>query len=281
MRIAIRHPAAILAGLFLFFAGIAAQPVQAADRGRLEAFLEVTGFDVALESIRLSADSAPAMLGVDADSFGSEWSRLVSEVFATEIMHGMALDILEETLSDSLLDHAADFYATDLGQRLVAAENRAHMMEDDTLKADAGAEIIAGLERIGSDRVALLQRLNDASAVEDSSIRAIQEVQIRFLLAAAAAGVIELRMEEPDLREAMRSEEDMLRQSIRANALASSAYTYQAFSDAELLDYAKALEDERMRRVYELMNAVQYEIMANRFEAVAQRLSQMQPSQDL
>ena len=34
----------------------------AADRGKLEDFLEVTGFDVALESTRLSASSAPDML---------------------------------------------------------------------------------------------------------------------------------------------------------------------------------------------------------------------------
>ena len=45
--------------------------------------------------------------------------------------------------------------------------------------------------------------------------------------------------------------------------------------------YAEALEHPKMRKVYELMNAVQYEIMANRFEAVAARLADMQPSQDL
>ena len=45
--------------------------------------------------------------------------------------------------------------------------------------------------------------------------------------------------------------------------------------------YAEALEHPKMQQVYALMNAVQYEIMANRFEEVAARLSSMQPSQDL
>jgi len=45
-------------------------PARAADPVRLKAFLEVTGFDVALDSIRLSADSAPAMLGMSPDDFG-------------------------------------------------------------------------------------------------------------------------------------------------------------------------------------------------------------------
>ena len=260
---------------------VLAAPARAADREKLEAFLEVTGFDVALESIRLSADAAPQMLGMDAEDFGSEWSRLVREVFATDIMHDMALDILSETLSDDLLQHGADFYANDLGQELVKAENKSHMFEDDGLKTESGTAIVDGLVRIGSPRVEILNRLNQASDVEDSSVRSIQEVQVRFLMAAASAGVVELQMDESDLREALRSQEPQMRQSIRANALAGSAYTYQAFSDEQVEEYAIALENPKMQRVYELMNAVQYEIMANRYEAVAARLSQMQPSQDL
>jgi hypothetical protein len=268
---------ALMIALLLSFTAAA----QAAERGALERFLEVTGFDVALESIQLSADSAPEMLGLEADDFGSEWSRLVGEVFDTDLMHDMALDILGETLSDDQLDHAAGFYASDLGQRLVAVENKAHMVEDDGLKSESGAEIITGLQRINPSRVDTLQRLNVASDVEGISVRAIQEVQIRFLLAASAAGVIELQMEEPDLRAAMAAQAEQLGEQIAANALATAAYTYQAFSDAELEAYAEALEHPTMQEVYTLMNAVQYEIMANRFEAVATRLSAMQPSQDL
>jgi hypothetical protein len=267
----------------LMLVGVAglSTPAEAADPERVEAFLQVTGFDVALESIRLSADGAPQMLGMQAEDFGSEWSRLVTDVFATNIMHDMALEILSNTLSDELLTHAADFYASDLGARLVEVENKSHMVEEDGLKSETGTEIIDGLVRIGSPRVEILNRLNSASNVEDTSVRAIQEVQIRFLMAAASAGVIELRMEEPDLREAMRGQQDALRASIRTNALASAAYTYQAFSDDEVAEYAAALENPKMQEVYALMNAVQYEVMANRYEAVAQRLADMQPSQDL
>jgi len=250
-------------------------------REELEAFLEVTGFDVALESIRLSADAAPQMLGLQADAFGSEWQRLVGDIFKTQLMHDMAIDILEKTLSDDLLSHAADFYASDLGARLVVVENRSHMIEEDGLKSESGGQIIEGLTALGSPRIGILERLNAASGGEDSAIRSIQEVQIRFLMAAAGAGVIELQMDEPDLREAMQSQEEELRQSLRQSALEGAAYTYQAFSDAEMTDYAEALEHPQMQEVYALMNAVQYEIMANRFEAVAERLRSMQPSQDL
>jgi len=255
----------------------AQQPEQA----DVEEFLEVTGFDVALESIRLSADSAPQMLGLQADDFGSEWQRLVREVFDTELMHDMAIEILGKALTPELLTHATDFYASDLGQRLVVVENSSHMVEDDDLKSESGSQIIEGLEGIGSPRVAILERLNAASGSEETSLRSIQEVQIRFLLAAAGAGVIELQMDEADMRAAMDSQSDELRASLRQSALEGAAFTYQAFSDDELVSYAEELEDTMMKKVYELMNAVQYEIMANRFEAVADRLRVMQPSQDL
>lgn len=281
MLAALRPSLIALTAAFALVLTVLVPPAKAADQTRLREYLEVTGFDVALESIRLSADNAPAMLGIEADAFGSEWSRLVNEVFATDTMHEMALAILGETLSDDLLTHAADFYATDLGQRLVVAENDSHMEDEDGLKTESGAAIMQGLQGLDSPRIALLERLTQATDADGASLRAIQEVQVRFLMAAAGAGVIELRMDEADLREAMRMQEDEMRQAIEASALTNAAYTYQAFSDAEVETYAEALEDPRMQEVYALMNAVQYEIMANRFEAVAARLSDMQPSTDL
>ncbi|MEM6658878.1 MAG: DUF2059 domain-containing protein [Pseudomonadota bacterium] len=255
--------------------------VLAADRDKLEDFLEVTGFDVALESIRLSASSAPDMLGLEAEAFGTEWTRLTGDVFATDIMHGLALDLLEQTLDDDLLTHAADFYATDLGQRLVMAENASHLSEEDELKAESGEAIVAGLARIESPRLDYLDRMNAASDSAGTAVRAIQEVQVRFLMAAAGAGVIDLQLEEPDLRALLETDEDAMKAEIAANALIGAAYTYQSFSDAEVLAYAEALENPKMRKVYDLMNAVQYEVMANRFEALAVAMQRLQPSQEL
>lgn len=254
---------------------------EAAERAKIEAFLNVTGFDVALESIRLSAESAPQMLGLQAEDFGSEWTRLANDVFDVDVMHNLALDILEETLSDDLLTHAADFYATDLGKRLVVAENASHLKEEDDVKSESGAAIIAGLASIKSPRLAYFERMNAASDSAGVAVRAIQEIQVRFLMAAAGAGVIELQLEEGDLRELLSNDKEVLEESIAEGALSGAAYTYQSFSDDEVLEYAKALEHPKMREVYDLMNAVQYEIMANRFEALAIKMQDLQPSQEL
>lgn len=272
---------AALSVFTLCFAIMLGSSLHAADRARLEAFLNVTGFDVALESIALSADSAPQMIGLAADDFGIRWSLMTREVFDTELMHDMALDILEQTLEPHLLAHAAEFYASSLGQRLVAAENASHMIEDDDAKRAEGDAIITQLEAVGASRLGLLSRLNEAAGSADHSVRAVQEIQVRFLMAAASAGVIALRMEEPDLRAALAEGEDELRASLAASAMAGAAYTYQGFSNADVADYAAALEHPDMRAVYELMNAVQSEIMANRFEELARRMAEVGPSEEL
>lgn len=275
---------AVLSILLSFAAlGFAVFPhsATAADRARIEAFLEVTGFDVALDSIALSASSAPEMLGLDASAFGSQWSRLADEVFDTKGMRNMALEILVETLDDASLNHAAAFYATELGQRLVRAENASHMIEDDLVREEAGYRIVSDLVRAGSPRVGQYKRMEGALDSTGNWVRAVQEVQFRFLMAAATAGVIEMEADAEELRALLAAQEGELRLSLQASGLASNAYTYQDFTNAEIEAYIQALEEPAMQRVYELFNAVQFEITANRFEELAHRMAELTPGQDI
>lgn len=255
--------------------------VQAASRDRLEAFLHITGFDVALDSIALAAEDAPVMLGMRAEEFGFQWKRAAEEVFETDRMRGMAIDLLEKTLSDELLGHAAAFYATPLGLRLVAVENESHMVEDDAVKRAAGDQLIEAMRQDDPARQALLERMNAAIDSADMGLRAVVEIQLRFILAADEAGVLDLKLGEDELRALLTKDEDEMRQSMTASALANSAYTYRAFSNEELEAYAVALEDVRMQQVYDLMNAIQWEIMANRFEALAVKMAGMSLGEEL
>lgn len=255
--------------------------VQAQDQDRLTAFLAVTGFDAALDSIALSAGDAPQMLGRSATEFGADWSRLVAEIFDPAVMRGMAKSILGRALSDDLMAHAVEFYASDLGQRLVAVENASHLSDDSETSRREGEGIIADLVRAGAPRLAILQRMGPAIDPSDTAVRAVEEVQIRFLLSAAAAGVIEMPLDEAALRLLVEEQRPGLRQSMREAGLAHAAYVYRDFSDAELEQYVVALEHPMMQQVYELMNGIQYEIMANRFERLAARMAALHPGEEL
>ncbi|SLN18096.1 hypothetical protein ROG8370_00562 [Roseovarius gaetbuli] len=257
---------------------IGLMPLRAADRDRLEAFLEVTGFGVALDSIALAAADAPMMLGLSASDFGHDWARVAGEVFDTARMRETGLEILSGTLSDEMLAHAADFYASELGQRLVAVENASHMIEDDVAKRAEGKTLLAEAD---DTRIKVLQDMNAAVDGAGSGVRAVQEIQLRFLLAASYAGVLEAELDEGTLRAMLAEGEDDLREALRVSALANAAYTYQDLSTDDLRAYVDALEHPLMARVYELMNAVQYEIMAGRFEVLAARMADMHPGQEL
>ncbi|MEL6610285.1 MAG: DUF2059 domain-containing protein, partial [Pseudomonadota bacterium] len=232
-----------------------ALPAAAADRAKIEAFMQITGFDVALDSMRLSAGQAPMMLGLSEDNFGEDWTRLADEVFASEALQSDALDILEQTMDDEMLTHAAEFYASDLGQRLVEAENAAHM--DDSDASDTlGEELTVELLEQESPRIQYFRDMSTAIGSIDNSIRSITEVQVRFLMAASSAGLLEREFEEADLRGMLMSRADEMRQSMIVGSVTNAVYTYREFSDDEMKAYLDALEHPLMQRVYELMNAV-------------------------
>lgn len=277
-----RHFSPILSGIVAVVGVcmVLAAPARAAERDQVEAFLSTTGFDVALESIKLSAENAPLMLGREVSDFGTQWARMADEVFDTDAMHDTAVSILTQTLDQDDLMHAVEFYATDLGQRLVAEENASHMEVDRDAKLETGQDLFAALVTDGSPKVALFERMDAAISSEDSAVRAVEEIQVRFLLAASAVGVIP-PLDEGALRAAMAEGRDDLRQELRANSMAGAAYTYRDFSAEELRAYTEALEHPQMRRVYELLNAVQHEIMANRFELLAQRMADVAPQEEL
>lgn len=276
----LRTPARI-AGAACVALALSILPASAANRDKVEAFLHVTGFDVSLESLKYSAEDAPKMLGIDAGMFGYSWTQLSQDVFDVTLMHDMAVDILEATLDDDKLAHAADFYSTDLGQRLVETENAAHMADDDDVKSEEGRALVSEMVETGSPRLEMFKRMNQAIDGSGTAVRAMQQVQLRLLTAAASAGVIELQVDLDEIEAMMKEQEPELRLAVAQSALANSAYVYRDFSDDEVETYTEALEDPAMMEVYELMNAVQYEIMANRFEALASRMSELDPGQDI
>ncbi|MGR3456011.1 DUF2059 domain-containing protein [Pseudooceanicola sp.] len=253
---------------------------QAADRERVRAFLTVTGFDVALESIKLSAADAPAMLGVNARDFGASWTQLANSVFDVGLMQEMGVDILEEALSAEALAHAAEFYASDLGQRLVEAENASHLADREDKRAN-GEALLERLKQEDPERVAIFDRMMRAIGSAESTWAASNEIQIRFLMAAAGAGIVTLKTDEEGMRALQAENKEEALESIRQGGLRGSAVTYRDFSNEELEAYAEALEHPLMQEVYELMNAVQFEIMANRFEVIASRMRGLDPGQEL
>ena len=276
-------PAGALALVFAVLMSFASA-VRAADRADVDRFLKITGFDIALETIALGALNAPEMLGQDPGDFGDKWRSTVEEVMKPAEIVELGAMMLEKTLEQELLDHGLAFYGSDFGMMVVAAENAAHQDPDDATRDEAGQAIVSALVRAGAEgrnRLDYLRRMNAAVDSEGMALRAIEEIQIRFLMAAAAHGVIALRMDEADMREMFRRQEAQNRAALLASGLANAAYTDQSLSDDELRRYTEALEAPKMKELYTLMKAIQYEITAMKFETLASRMADLRPSQEL
>lgn len=257
-----------------------ALPALGADRDKLRAFMEITGFDVSLEGMRQNARTAPEMLGLSADDFGLAWTLAADDVFDPDTLMDDALTFLEKAMEDDTLSHAAAFYASDLGQRLVAAENASHVA-DDTLKKEQGAYLAAELSAAGSIQPDIFLRMADAVGAIDQSLKSYREVQVRFILSAQSAGAFEKGFTETELRQVLASKDDQVKEAMAANIISASAFAYDGFTDDEMVAYLDALSHPKMRRAYDLMNAIQYTIMADRYEQLAARLAELTPSQSL
>lgn len=262
--------------VLVFSTSVGGAYAQGATPEKIRKFLDVTGFDVAISAIQQGALAGPALTGSAPDQFGRNWVRLAEKVFEPKAMVDDAVEMIAAVMPEDLLDHGISFYGSDLGQHIVAIENETHM-EDDAKKQEAGEALVRELLAANSPRLDVFRAMSQAIGSTDVTIRSIVEIQVRYLMAAAAAGANELEISEEDLRGMLMSQQDEMRRNIEANGLVSNAYAYRALNDQELIDYLAALQDPEMKQVYEVLNAVQYEIMANRYERLAAQLGGLQP----
>lgn len=270
----------ILGGLAAIVTVVMALAAPAAERAELRAFLEVTGFDVAITSMQQGAMAGPGLAGDAPDAFGEQWVRLAEEVFDPDRMIDRTLDMMAAVMPDGLVEHGMEFYASDLGMRLVAAENESHVTPDEDRFA-IGEDLVAAMLADNPDRAEDLRAMTNAIGGVDASVRAVIEIQLRYLLAASAAQAGEATYSEAELRAILAEMAPQIRENIEVYSLIGSAYTYRDFSDEEVAAYLAALEHPMMQQVYEVLNAVQHEVMAERYEALAARLDELSPQQDI
>ena len=255
-------------------------PSSAADRNAIETFMKVTGFDVSLESMRVSASDAPAMLGLDAADFGVSWKRIADELFEPESLKNDAVGILQQALSENVLVHASEFYASELGIRLVKAENLSHFEDSDQKKID-GELILAELVDRSSPQPQYFREMADSIGALESGSRSFREVQVRFIMAAMGAGLIDRQIDEADLRSMLAQQDAEIKTNMLQSLIIANSYTYRNFTDLEIAQYRDALATDEMKEVYELMNAIHFALMADRYEQMALKMVKLHPLQEL
>ncbi len=274
----VRHNIAGVVALLL--ASLWAWASVAADREDYRHFLEVTGFDVAITSMQQGAMAGPGIAGDAPDAFGQQYTLLAQRVFDPELMLARAVEMMGAVMPDALLRHGEEFYGSELGQRLVVAENESHLTSDDIRYAE-GEKIAARLAEKSPQRLDDYRAMMEAIGGVDASVRAVIEVQYRYLLAAMAAGSVEFDFSPDELRAILEEQIPQIRENIARFSMLGAVYTYRDFSDDDVRAYRAALEDPAMRQVYEILNAVQFQVMAERYEVLAAELAKLAPQEEI
>lgn len=257
-----------------------ASHAQGVPSDKIRAFMKVTGYDVVIQSLQQSAMAGPGLVGSAPEDFGKQYSALAEEVFALPLLEERAVEILSAVMPEDLIDYGAAFYASELGQRLVEVENASHLSDDDQ-RMEEGQKLVETMAREQPVRLDLVKRMASAVGSEEVSLTALVEMQVRFILAAAAAGAIPMDIDEQELRATTRMMVDDLRMQIQAMNVIGNAWTYRDLTNDDIQSYVEVLEGEKMQAIYEILNAVQFQIMIERYEILGQRMGELRPESEL
>lgn len=275
MRIGFRALLGAVIGVWVVTGG-----ALAADRAAAARFVEVSGFDKALASIPPAVMEGGAAFGGGEDAFTQQWKRAVKDVFDLEGIEAQALDMMEAILPDDSLALATDFYASPLGLRLVAVENETYSLAVSD-RAAAGQRLLEEAEKDDPERVALIRAFVDSAQDLDHAVQVTFEIQLRYLLTAMASGAIEPGPSEEELRMILEAQAPQLKQAYADYMLRASMFTYREISNEDMRAYTEALDGAALTEVYEVLNGIYAEILAQRFEALAVHLGAIEPEDDL
>lgn len=254
----------------------------AASEEKVNEFLSVTGFDVAIDTLPSSAKGGPAILGLETRDFGPGFELAASRAFDLSTLRGEAIQKISEGLSEEEIEHAIDFYDSPLGRRLVKAENISHFDEDSAARQIRGRIILAGMDADAQEeRMNVLNVLAQASVTMEESLRSQTGAQFRFLVAADYEGLHSLSLPEDMMYGLLLSSMLDMKDEILMDAVVSSAVTYESFSNEELVSYTKALQKEDMQSVYEVMDDVYFDLLGDSFVRLAEEMAKLGVSQEL
>ena len=113
--------------------------------------------------------------------------------------------------------------------------------------------LAAGLTARSSPQPQYFLDMAESIGSVGASIKSYREVQVRFLMAAMAAGLIEQRFdEEPRFGRCWLNKMMRPARVLSNNLITSNAYTYRDFTDVEVEAYRDALATIKMMEVYAL-----------------------------
>lgn len=226
---------------------------QAAETAETEALLAALRFDELLEVMR---DEGLAQGGtLQADMFpsggGAGWPVALDRIYEVDRLRaGFAAAFEAELASEpELVADILAFYASDLGQRVVALEIEARRAFLDEA-AEEAARVAADRRRAGRDpRFALIERFIAAGDLLEMNVAGALTGNLAFMTGMNDSGAYGQGMPRDQLMMDVWGQEEQVRTDIRSWLEAYLGLAYQPLDDAELEGYIAFMESPQGQRL--------------------------------
>ena len=196
-----------------------------------ERLLDLLGFRAMADYVGRSFEGMPeASGGQFAPEVVEKWPAIIADRIDPDRVYGATAAAVAERMSDDEVAVLTDFFATDAGRRITAAEEAMQMIDDPVALSEAQADYLAGLDDSFRDRFALYQDLLDALGSVDSGTALVMNINFAMVSGMVASGLMDPVPSDEEILAMIGQSEGQIRDMVYRTSIETMAYTYRDIS---------------------------------------------------
>ena len=228
-------------------------PARAEVAPEVEALLDAMDMRGLLEVMHLEGQDYGTML--EDELFpgrgGAAWSAIVSQTYDPNVMYDRFAGRFSDMLEGEDVAQMTEFFASDIGQRIVAYEITAREALLEEGIEEAAQETLRLREAEGDPRLAMVREFVKANDLVESNVMGAMNANYAFYIGLMDGNAFPRQMSEQDILTDVWSQEDEIRADTEEWVHSYLLMAYQPLSDEDLqtyIDMARTDEGRALNR---------------------------------
>ncbi|MFV0367715.1 MAG: DUF2059 domain-containing protein [Hyphomicrobiaceae bacterium] len=220
----------------------ASTAIKAREPASMARLAEVSGMDKALEGFAAAIATQGDQIIQQGNAIGDPaafleaWKRAANKSFTGDALKAGFLKRLGGKFSPDEINAVVDFYQSDLGKRLVAAEVAAGTEARQQEMANLAPSLMEGLAK-DPTRNQELERIATVTNLSETMTSLALNISRAILIGIATADTSDRRMTLDDIAQVMTQQRPTIAKQMEAMTILSLAYAYKDLAIADLKEY--------------------------------------------
>ncbi len=167
------------------------------------------------------------------------WSRTVSTIYDRDRMQQMLTEGFAQSIRGSDIAALTAFFQSPLGTRIVTLEVSARRALLDKSVEQSNSDLVKSLRQQGGQRMALLADFIDVNDMIEANVVGALNSNYAFFSALSKARSSKVKKSDAQILQAVRSDEDGIRQDVTTWLFEYLSLAYSPLSDDELRAYVE------------------------------------------